>query len=241
MINYDKAGLDRALDAEFGGDFRGELDDPGDDIGSVSAAASKRASRELYAKYRSACKGRRILKVLRKEKLDSVQESIMLQNRIKGLPQLFRDLDDLNRQSSRMSRAKYALRYAQLVTRLGYHPRYALTTLKNELEQAKCELSKNAWLFVAMCDGMEVDDPQNVSQKVAEHYARTELRQILSNPQVACNIDGSWCDVAYPNHVVIRVSFDKVPDFLIAQQVAPNPGPRREFAYSCFQGNLNLG
>ena len=90
--------LEMALEGEFGADFEGEFEVPSsDDTAASSAAASQRASRDLYAKYRTACKGRSILKRLTKTKISPIDESIMLQKRIDGLPQLFTDLAELKR------------------------------------------------------------------------------------------------------------------------------------------------
>jgi hypothetical protein len=240
--NYDRE-LEMELEQEFGGDFVGEFElayDP--DEADASAASSVRANRELYAKYQSACKGRRILKRLTRTKLDPYDQGLMLQARIDGLPKLFKDLADLKlkRRAEKMSDLDYTRRYATLVTRLGYNPAEALGTLDEALAQAKCEQSWNDWLFVTPCGGMEVDNPEQISLQVADWYARTELGGALARPKVTCKGDGRWCDVDYPSGIRIRVSFDKVPDSLIAVQVAPKPGPLRVYAYSCFQGQLSL-
>jgi hypothetical protein len=87
---------------------------------------------------------------------------------------------------------------------------------------------------------MEVDDPEHTSLQVADWYVQTELAGGLASTKVTCNGNGQWCDVDYPNGITIRVSFDKVPDSLIALQVAPKSGPLRVYAYSCFQGQLSL-
>ncbi len=240
--NYDRE-LEMELEQEFGGDFEGELELPYDpDEAAASAAASARANRELYAKYQAACKGRRILKRLTRMKPGSLEEATMLAKRIAGLPQLFKDLADLKLKHpvSKVPDPEYGRKYAELVTRLGYHPDEALGTLDEALAQARCEQSLNSWLFVAPCGGMEVDDPEHTSLQVADWYARTELGGALASPKVTCKGNGQWCDVDYPHGITIRVSFDKVPDSLMARQVAPKPGPLRVYAYSCFQGQLSL-
>jgi hypothetical protein len=233
--------LEMALESEFGGDFEGEFEVPSsDDTASSSAAASQRASRELYAKYRTACKGRSIFKRLTKTKLSPIDESIMLQKRIDGLPQLFTDLAELKRRAPKMSDQDYRDQRARLMARLGYLPDIYLGRLDQALAQARCELSWSNWRFIASCDGMEVDNPQHVSAQTADHYARTVLREELSNLKVSCKDGGGLCDVDYPNGITIRVDFSKVPDSLVAVQVAPKKGPLREFTYSCFRGTLNL-
>jgi hypothetical protein len=239
---YDRE-LEMELEQEFGGDFAGEFELPYDpDEAAASAAASVRANRELYAKYQAACKGRRILKRLTRKKLDPLEEAVMLTKRIAGLPQLFKDLADLKlkRKTEKMTDLEYSRRYTALVTPLGYHPDEALGTLDEALAQARCEQSLSSWRFVAPCDAMEVDDPEHTSLQVADWYARTELGGALASPKVTCKGDGRWCDVDYPNGITIRVSFYKVPDSLIARQVAPKLGPLRVYAYSCFQGQLSL-
>jgi hypothetical protein len=215
-------------------------DDPEFDIADASAAAGRQASRDLYAKYQSACKGVRVLQRLRKTKLSPLAEERMLEERIAGLPQLFKDLAALGRRALTMTNKEYKKEYAKLVTRLGYPPDIYLGRLDTALAEARCELSFSKWRFAASCDGMEVDDPQYISRRVADHYAQTELGRTLGSLKVTCKGGGRWCDVDYPNDITIRVGFAKVPDSLIAVQVAPRLGPQREYTYSCFKRNLIL-
>jgi hypothetical protein len=239
-INYE-GELEMELEREFGGDYvEGELEAPSDDTANASAADGRRSSRELYAKYQSACKGRRILKRLTRAKLNPLDEAILLQARIDGLPQLFRDLAALDRRALTMSNRQYRQQYAQLVTRLGYPPNVYLGRLEDALAQARCDLSWSNWRFVALCDGMEVDDPEGTSIQVADHYTKTELGRVLASLKVTCGGGGRWCDVDYPGGITIRVGFYKIPDSIIAVQVAPKSGPLREYTYSCFGRTLSL-
>src|SRR5438270_567893 len=133
-----------------------------DEEAAASAEASRRASRDLYAKYQSACKGIRILKHLTRDKLDPWDEELMLEKRIKGLPQLFQDLAALNRQARTLSSQEYERQYAALVAPLGYPPDIYLGRLDDALAQAKCELAWVKWRNVSTCDGMEVENPEHI-------------------------------------------------------------------------------
>jgi len=238
---YDRE-LEMELEQEFGGDFAGEFELPYDpDEADASAASTARANRDLYAKYRAACKGRRILKRLTRKKLDTYDETLMLQARIAGLPRMFKDLADFRNRVPKPTDEEYRQRHATWMERLGYNPAEALGTLEEALAQAKCEQALNDWRWVAPCDAMEVEKPEQTSLQVADWYVQTELAAKLASSKVTCIGDGEWCDVDYPNGITIRVSFSKVPDSLIARQIAPKPGPLRIYAYSCFQGQLRLG
>lgn len=235
-----RTDLEMELEAEFAPDFEAELEVPSSETGAASSAASRRASRELYAKYQTACKGRRILKRLTKTKINPLDEALMLQRRIDGLPQLFRDLAELNHRALRIPNQQYRREYARLVTRLGYPPGVSLGSLEDALAQARCEQSWSNWRFAASCDGMEVDDPERTSVQVADWHLQTELGLSFRSLKVSCKGQGRWCDVDYPNGITIRVAFYKIPDYLIAVQVAPTLGPLREYFYSCFGRNVNL-
>jgi len=128
------------------------------------------------------------------------------------------------------------------MTPLGYPPNYYLKDLNNELRRARCEYAMNSLRWAGPCGGMEVDNPQGVGRQVADHYMQTTLGLRLDNQRINCSLFGTigFCDVFYPQGIVIRVNFSKVPFALIATQVAPKIGPQREFSYSCFKGKVNL-
>jgi hypothetical protein len=153
-----------------------------------------------------------------------------------------RRLQEFARRTDALSPAAYRIERATLLARLGYPPNYVLRDLDSELRQARCEYAMNSLRWGGPCGGMEVDDPEHISRQVADHYVQTELASPLSNPRVTCSVFGrsGSCDVSYPNGITIRVDFSKVPNTLIAVQVAPKPGPRREYKYSCFERQLRL-
>ncbi len=89
--NYD-VELEMALREAFREDFEGELEAPAPKGNRPQAARAAGAlARGLYTQYQKACKGRRILKV-RKEKLNPIDEALMLEDRIQRLPDLFHEL-----------------------------------------------------------------------------------------------------------------------------------------------------
>src|SRR3974390_1733624 len=204
--------LELQLDREFGPEIS-EQDFPerdiDDDKAADSVAAGRMATRRLHAEYRSACKGRRILKRLLKNPLTNDQEIAMLQRRIAALPQLFQDLAALNLKASKLSSGAYLLAYAKLVTPLGYHPREALGTLAEAQAQAQCELSNAKLRAYAECDGMEIDDPENVATQAANGYVHTEVNLLQSARSVTCPDDRS-CDVSYSGGGRLGVNFEKV-------------------------------
>jgi hypothetical protein len=132
--NYD-AELEMALREAFSGDFEGEMESPG------------ALARGLNTQYQTACKGRRILRVLRKNKLSPIDEALMLEDRIQRLPLLFQDLNILK--NAGLSQRKYWAWYTHLIRVLGYPPGIVLGTLDDELAQAKCELAESRWRAVA--------------------------------------------------------------------------------------------
>jgi hypothetical protein len=64
-----------------------------------SEAAARRAAQELFTKYESDCRGIHVLKRLTKQKLSFYDEALLLERRIKELPQLFRDKAELDRRA----------------------------------------------------------------------------------------------------------------------------------------------
>jgi hypothetical protein len=233
-----------------------------------SEAATRQAAQELFKKYESECKGITVLKRLRREKLGLMEEAMLLQKRIAELPQLFRDKAELDRRArlwrdtrvfsdpvaerrrveefvrrtGALSPAAYKIELAKLLVKLGYPPNYYLKDLDSELARARCEARLNSLRWSGPCGGMEVDDPQHLSRQVAEHYLRTELGLALVDQRIACSVFGrsGFCDVHYPKGITIRVNFSKIPHALIAVQVAPKLGPRREYSYWCFERKVNL-
>ena len=140
---YD-AELEMALRQEFREDFESELEAPVSKIKNPPPQPVGALARGLYANYQTACKGRRILKVLRREKLDPIGEALMLENRIQRLPIVFATL----KQVRQTSPERYQETYNRLVTALGYPPGVYLGTLDDALAQARCELAEGRWRAV---------------------------------------------------------------------------------------------
>ncbi len=93
----------------------------------------------------------------------------------------------------------------------------------------------------ADCSRWETD-PQSFSKVVAEHYVRTVLgvRTLLGPPPTVKRITAPfpmspWLRVVtFSNDIVVLVSFQKVPDFVVAARWYPKPaGPSRFYTYSC--------
>jgi hypothetical protein len=145
--NYE-AELEMALRQAFREDFESELEGPGPKPQKPQAQPAGALARGLYANYQTACKGRRILEVLRKKKLDPIDEALMLQDRIQRLPDLFHDLATLNGMRG-ISPGQYHYIYNSLIAVLGYPPGVYLGTLDDALAQAKCELAESRWRAVA--------------------------------------------------------------------------------------------
>ncbi|SRR5712691_10350951 len=145
--NYD-AELEMALRQAFREDFESEREVPGPKSKKPQPQPAGALARGLYANYQTACKGRRILKALRKEKLDPTNEALMLEDRIQPLPLLFEELANLN-QVRHISPGQYHEIYNRLVAILGYPPGVYLGTLNDALAQARCELAESRWRAVA--------------------------------------------------------------------------------------------
>jgi hypothetical protein len=153
-----------------------------------------------------------------------------------------RRLEEFVARTGALSPEAYRIELAKLLVRLGYPPDYYLMDLNSELRKAKCEESLNSLRFAFPCGGMEVDNPKAISEQVADHFVQTELDSRLSNQRSTCSVFGrsGFCDVYFPNGIIIRVNFSKVPYALIAVQVAPKVGLQREYSYSCFGRKVNL-
>lgn len=153
-----------------------------------------------------------------------------------------RRIEEFVRRTGALSPEAYRIELAKLLVRLGYPPNYHLRDLNTELRQARCEERMNSLRWSGPCGGMEVDDPVSMSRQVADHYVQTVLGVALSNQRLACSLFGrsGFCDVHYPRGITIRVNFSKVPYSLLAVQVAPKLGPKREYSYWCFKRKVNL-
>lgn len=64
-----------------------------------SDAAARQAAQDLFGKYESACKGIRVLKRLRKQEHTVHDEALLLQRRIRELPELFQKKAELDRRA----------------------------------------------------------------------------------------------------------------------------------------------
>jgi hypothetical protein len=142
------AELETALLDAFREDFESELEAPGPKPNNPQLQPGGALARGLYAKYQTACKGRRTLKVLRKRKLDPIDEALMLEDRIQRLPLLFQKLAVL-KQARGISPVEHQRIYNRLVTTLGYPPGIYLGTLDDALAQARCDLTESRWRAVA--------------------------------------------------------------------------------------------
>jgi hypothetical protein len=154
MPRNDEAELEMALGQEFRDDF--ESEEEFEREMKAPAPQPKRApqqpagalARGLYAQYQTACKGRRILEVLRKQNLNPIDEALMLEDRIQRLPLLFDRLAELNQMHNMPAGARRVI-YNRLIALLGYPPDVYLGTLDDALAQAKCELAESRWRAVA--------------------------------------------------------------------------------------------
>jgi hypothetical protein len=154
MPRNDEAELEMALGQEFRDDF--ESEEEFEREMKAPAPQPKRApqqpagalARGLYAQYQTACKGRRILEVLRKQNLNPIDEALMLEDRIQRLPLLFDRLAELN-QMHNMPPGVRRVIYNRLIALLGYPPDVYLGTLDDALAQARCELAESRWRAVA--------------------------------------------------------------------------------------------
>jgi hypothetical protein len=142
------AELETALRDGFREDFEDDLEAPGPKPNNPQPQPGGVLARGLYAKYQTACKGRRTLKVLRKQKLDPIDEALLLEDRIQRLPLLFNALAALN-QAGDISPVQYQKIYNRLVTSLGYPPGIYLGTFDDALAEARCDLAESRWRAVA--------------------------------------------------------------------------------------------
>jgi hypothetical protein len=140
--------LELALHEAFRQDFESEMEAPAPKPKKPQPPAAGALARSLFTKYQAACKGRRILRTLRKQKLNPIDEALMLEDRIRRLPDLFHDLAILNG-IRHISSQQYQLIYNGLLAVLGYPPGVYLGTLDEALAQARCELAESRWRAVA--------------------------------------------------------------------------------------------
>jgi hypothetical protein len=143
---YD-AQLDAAIQEAFQADFESEYEVPVPKTQPPQPRPAGALARSLYTKYQAACKGRSILRVLRKPPLNPIDEALMLEDRIQRLPLLFEKLAILN-QIRHISPGRYREVYERLVTALGYPPGVYLGRLDEALAQARCELAESRWRAV---------------------------------------------------------------------------------------------
>jgi hypothetical protein len=247
-----------------------ELGEPIDETAAASWAASKRAATESYAEYKRDCTGVQLLSRLTRDKLDPFYEGIRLRKKVERLPMLFEELrvlkeklkidaqdqilrkkieEEISRKSLQAPRPgaagewlqdKYRKNVAKLLHDAGFPPGYVLGSLNDELARARCELSQHLWKQYSLCNAMEEQNPKRFSVAVAEHYAKTELALSSSSQPTACKAGSAFCDVKFSSGAIIRVSLKQIPSYVVARQVAPKLGPRREYEYWCFKGNVNL-
>ena len=217
----------------------------------ASANAARRAARESFDKFRTDCKGVNLLRRLTKDPSDSTSKSIRLRKKVEAVPELFGKIREetgkLNEalKSTRSAKDRDALReqhrktILRLLDQAGFDPRVNWTEA-SALAHARCELSEFNWIQYGPCSGEEVEKPDRFAKAVAEHYVRTEAGLSLSGQTAKCERHSIFCDVRFPNGIVIRVHFGNFPDHFSAVQIAPRTGPKREYRYSCFRGQINL-
>lgn len=146
--------LEMALGQEFRDDFESEeefereMEAPAPQPKKAPQQPAGALARGLYAQYQTACKGPRILEVLRKQNLNPIDEALMLEDRIQRLPLLFDRLAEL-KQMGNMPPGVRRVIYNRLIALLGYPPDVYLGTLDDALAQAKCELAESRWRAVA--------------------------------------------------------------------------------------------
>lgn len=239
-----------------------------EEAAEASWAVSKQAAIDSYAKYKRDCTGVQVLSRL--TKLDPYYEGIRLRKRIDRLPTLFdelrvlkenlkKDLQDpqvrknvaaeIFRRTLRTPQGAditvwlqdaYNRTVARLLAEAGFPPGYYLGDLKEELARARCELSRNSWRELSLCNAMEELNPARFSTAVAQHFAKTELGISSAAQPVECKAGAAFCDVKFSNGVIIRVSLTNIPTYVVATQIGPKAGPQRDYQYSCFKGNVNL-
>jgi hypothetical protein len=222
-----------------------------DEKAQASADAARRAARRTYDQYKTDCKGVRLLRRLTRESSDSTTKSARLRKRVEQVPEIFRKirLEDeklkVDLKSARSERQRESLRkqqrinVAKLLDQAGFDPRVNWTE-ESALAHARCELSEFNWIQYSFCSGEEVANPGRFAKSVAEHYVRTETGLSLDGQTAQCKFGSVFCDVRFANGIVIRVNFSNIPDYFTAIQIAPRAGPKREYRYSCFRGQINL-
>ena len=233
-------------------EFQSELGEmTGDETAQASAAASRRAAKNSYEKFRSDCKGVDLLLRLTKDSSNPILKRERLETRVKQIPEIFKkiQLEEEKLKTALQNtpsvadrdklRSQHRITVAKLQQQAGFDPRVVLTE-KTALAQAQCELSQFIWREYSLCNGKEVDDPSRFSIAVAQHYAKTELNISAAGQIKKCEINSVFCDVQFSNGIVIRVNFTNIPDYFTATQVAPRSGAQREYRYTCFRGQINF-
>lgn len=118
--NYD-AELETILREAFGEDSEDEFENPQPPPANNNAVARRALARALYTQYEKACKGRRVLRTLSREKLSPMDEVLILEDHVR----------DLSNQDDGDPGDPYQ------------------KILKEALAQAKCELAEARWRAVA--------------------------------------------------------------------------------------------
>jgi hypothetical protein len=222
-----------------------------DEKAKASADASRRAAKQSFDRFRRDCKGVRLLRRLTKEPSDPTTKSLRLKKRLEAVPELFRQIR-LAEQTlrhelahARSVKERDALRQqhrstvAKMLEAAGFDSRVPWTE-QSALSHARCELSEFDWIQFSLCDGKEVETPDRFARAAAEHYLKTETGLTANGQTAKCEVNSVFCDVRFPNGVVVRVNFSNIPDFFTVTQIAPRAGPKREYRYSCFRGQINF-
>jgi hypothetical protein len=223
-----------------------------DEKAQASASAGRRAAKKSYDRYRRDCKGVRLLRRLTKDPSDVTSKAVRLKKRLEGVPELFRKIREEEQKlqhelkHARSVKERDALReqhrktIAKMLEAAGFDSRVPWTE-QSALAQARCELSEFDWTQFSFCEGKEVETPDRFARAAAEHYLKTESGLTANGQTTKCEVNSVFCDVRFPNGTVIRVNFSNIPDYFTVTQIVPKAGPKREYRYSCFRGQINFG
>jgi Putative peptidoglycan binding domain len=210
-----------------------------------------RAARDSHDKFKKDCKGVSLLRRLTKDPSDFISKSARLKKKLEQVPELFnkiRQENDKLKEAQKLAksekerealRKQHRLTTGKLLDQAGFDPRVPWTET-SALAHARCELKEFKWQQYSLCSGKELEDPARFAKAVAEHYVRTEARLSLNGQTAKCAVHSIFCDARFANGIVVRVNFSNIPDYFTAVQLAPRIGPKREYRYSCFRGQINL-
>lgn len=222
-----------------------------DEKAKASADASRRAAKQSYDRFRRDCKGVRLLRRLTKDPSDVTSKSVRLKKKFEGVPELFRKIREEEQKlrhelkHARTVKERDALReqhrktVAKMLEAAGFDSRVPWTE-QSALAQARCELSEFDWIQFSFCDGKEVETPDRFARAAAEHYLKTEAGVTANGQTAKCDVNSVFCDVRFLNGIVVRVNFSNIPDYFSVTQISPKAGPKREYRYSCFRGQINF-